>query len=145
MNWKQEAIDKLRCYAARKHALVSLPRQIEETKLRRESVRGARIDGKAAVGGGSNREDMLLGSLVHQEELERRLRMTEAFVSGVESALEVLDQEDRLILDRFYIHPQRGCADRLCDELSLERASVYRRKDQALRRFTMALYGWEEA
>ena len=47
MNWKQEAIDKLRCYAARKHALVSLPRQIEETKLRRESVRGARIDGKA--------------------------------------------------------------------------------------------------
>jgi hypothetical protein len=31
--------------------------------------------------------------------------------------------------------------DRLCQELDLEQSSIYRKRDQALRRFTTALYG----
>ena len=57
-------------------------------------------------------------------------------------ALAVLTDEDRLVLDRFYIHPMRGNVDRLRGELGLEdERSVYKRKDKALRRFTVALYG----
>lgn len=143
MNWKQEAAERLRTYALRKHALTALPQQIREAQLYRESIQAARTDG-AAVSGGTCQQDRLLGSLVYQEELERRLAATEVYVSGIEAALQALTEEERLVLDRFYIHPQRGNADKLCEELCVERASVYRRKDQALRRFTMALYGWEE-
>lgn len=144
MNWKQEAADKLRTYAVRKQALTALPQQIREAQLRRESIQAARTDGAAVSGGASVQEDRLLGNLVYQQELERRLAATEVYVAGVEEALKALTEEERLVLDRFYIHPQRGNADKLCEELCVERASVYRRKDQALRRFTMALYGWEE-
>ncbi len=144
MNWKQEAAEKLRNYAARQQALSALPQQIRELKLRREGVHAARMDGVAVAGGGSAREERMLNSLVYQEELERRLEIAKAWVSGVEAALQALSQEERLLLDRFYIHPARGNVGRLCEELCLERAAVYRRKDQALRRFTMALYGWED-
>ena len=57
------------------------------------------------------------------------------------AALAVLDEEERHILDRFYIHRANGNVERLCDELHVEVATVYRRRDKALRHFTLALYG----
>lgn len=61
------------------------------------------------------------------------------------AGLEILSQEERLLLDRFYIHPSKGNVDRLCEELGLERTAVYSRKDKALRHFTLCLYGMVEA
>ena len=144
MNWKREAEQKLRNYAACRRALTAIPLMIEENRYRREGVRSARVDGRAVSGGTNGREEMLVSSLDRQQALEQRLAMTKAYVAGVEAALDALTEEEKLILDRFYIHPARGNAGRLCEELCMERANVYRRKDQALRRFTMALYGWEE-
>ncbi len=140
MDWKQEAVDRLRSYGLRKQALEAIPRQIEEVRLRREGIGAVRTD-RVAVSGG--REDRMFHTLAYQQALEQRLEVTQAWVSGMEAALAALSDEERLVLDRFYIHPARGNVDRLCEELCVERASVYRRKDQALRRFTMALYGWE--
>jgi hypothetical protein len=145
MNWKQEAEHKLRTYAARQHALISLPQQIAALQSDRRGIRAVRADGLAVVGGGSGREAMLVDSISRQQELEDRLAETKIWVSGMDAALEALTEEERLILDRFYIHWVRGNPDRLCEELGLERASVYRRRTQALRKFTLALYGWEEA
>ena len=100
---------------------------------------------QSGIGQSNGREEMLVSSLNRQEELEQRLAATKVYVAGVEEALSALNEEEKLILDRFYIHPIRGCAGSLCEELCMERSNVYRRKDQALRHFTMALYGWEEA
>lgn len=145
MNWKQEAIDKLKNYTVRRRALTTIPQQVEEVQLRRRGIRGATVDGTAVRGGGSGRENMLLDSMVYQEELERRLEMTRRWVASVEQALGALSDEERLVLDRLYIHPARGNVERLCEELNIENPpGVYKRKDRALRRFVMALYGWEE-
>lgn len=141
MDWKREAIDKLRCYAARKNALVSIPQEIRELEDAFAGIRSAATDGTPVHGGGSSREDMLLSNIAHRDELERSLRQAKGTVAIVERGLSVLDAEERLVLDRFYIHPARGNADRLCEELGIEKASVYRRKESALRRFTIALYG----
>ena len=85
---------------------------------------------------------MLLSNIVHREELQRRLSDAQRWVDIVDGGLAVLSDEDRLVLDRFYIHPMRGNVERLCNELGLEdERSVYKRKDKALRRFTVALYG----
>ena len=88
MNWKQEAEEKLRSYAARKRATAALPQQIEEVRVRRQGVRSASLDGMAVSGGGSGRESMMVSSIVYQEELERRLEAETLWVAGVEAALE---------------------------------------------------------
>lgn len=145
MNWKSEAVEKLRDYEAKKHCLSSIPTEIRQLKEQYGAIRSSTSDGTPVTGGGSGREDMLLSNIVKREELERTLRQAARWVQLVDAGLEILSQEEKLILDRFYIHPAKGNVDRLCEELGVEKPSVYRRKDNALRHFTMCLYGAVES
>lgn len=145
MNWKFEAIEKLKEYTARKNAITSIPEEIKRLEEDAQRIRAASTDATPVQGGGSGREDMLLSNIVHREELQRRLSDARRWVKIVDDGLAVLSEEDRLVLDRFYIHPMRGNVDRLCDELAVEKAAVYKRKEKALRRFTVALYGSTES
>ena len=144
MNWKKEAEQRLRNYGIRRQALVTLPQQIARVRSQREDIRSSRTDGTPVSGGGSKRESYLVGSIAYQQELERQLREIHTSVAGIEEALGALSQEEQLILDRFYINPLAGGAERLCEELNMERSTVYRRKERALQRFTMALFGSAE-
>ena len=144
MNWKKEAIEKLKEYNARKQAITSIPMEIAQLESAVRGIRSASADGSPSRGGGSGREDMLLSNICKREELKRSLAAAKVWVSQVDAAMAVLNQEERLILDRFYINPAIGNVDRLCGELNVEKPTVYRRKDDALRRFTICLYGCTE-
>lgn len=144
MNWKFEAIEKLRLYEAKKQSLRSIPEEIARLESAMKSIRSATADGSPVKGGGSGREDMMLSNIVHREELERSLEQAKRWVAVVDGGLKILGVEERLILDRLYINPARGNVDRLCEELCVEKPTVYRRKDAALRRFTVCLYGCTE-
>lgn len=142
MNWKFEAIEKLKEYTARKNAITSIPEEIKRLEEDAQRIWAASTDATPVQGGGSAREDMLLSNIVHREELQRRLSDAQRWVDIVDGGLAVLSDEDRLVLDRLYIHQMRGNVERLRNELGLEdERSVYKRKDKALRRFTVALYG----
>jgi hypothetical protein len=144
MNWKPEAIDKLRQYEAKKTALKTILEELARLKSVAQSIRSATADGTPVQGGGSGREDMLLSNIVQREELERSLEQAKLWVALTDAGLDVLTSEERLILDRFYIHPERTVAERLAGDLNVDVKTVYRRKDAALRRFTIALYGCVE-
>ena len=144
MNWKSEAIDKLRQYEAKKQSLESIPKEIARLKSAMKSIRSATADGTPVHGGGSGRENMMLSNIVHREELERSLEQAQKWVELVDGGLEILSPEERLILDRFYIHQAHGNVDRLCGELCLEKSQVYARKDYALHHFMISLYGCSE-
>lgn len=141
MNWKIEAIEKLKQYEAKKQALQSIPEEIKRLELAMKSIRSATADGNPVQGGGSGREDMYLSNIVQREELGRSLEQAQKWVALVDAGLELLTGEERLILDRFYIYPAKGNVDRLCGELGIEKSQVYNRKDAALRHFTISLYG----
>lgn len=145
MNWKQEAIEKLEQYDARKQSLQSIPAEIARLESVAQRIRRVQTDGvsvKSSSGGG---EDMLLNNIIQREELEWSLEQAQRWVGLVDSSLSVLDDEERLILDRFYIRSEKGAADRLASDLAMDVKTVYRRKDAALRRFTIALWGCVES
>lgn len=96
MNWKYEAVDKLKGYAARKHAIDSIPLEIARLKDEYGRLRSARSDASPVSGGGSTREDMLLSNITHREELALRLSDAKKWVDVVDRALAVLDEEERL-------------------------------------------------
>ena len=144
MNWKFEAIEKLKQYEAKKQSLTSIPEEIARLESAMQSIRSATADGTPVKGGGSGREDMMLSNIVHREELERSLEQAKMWVALVDAGLEILSEEERLILDMFYIYPARGNVDRLCGELGVEKSQVYARKDAALHHFTISLYGCSE-
>lgn len=144
MNWKREAADKLRNYEAHREALDSIPKEIKRLELAYAGIRSATTDATPVSGGGNTREDSMLSNIVHRDELKRRLKEVKLWVSVVDRALAVLDDEERLVLDRFYIHRAKGAVAELCDRLNLEKSAVYDRRDKALRHFTLALYGVTE-
>ena len=143
MDWKKEAIEKLRQYTAKKMSLQTIPEEIRRLELEMCNIRSAGTDGSPSKGGGNGREDMLLSNIVRREEMERMLEQARIWVALVNAGLSLMDQEEKLLLDRFYIHPEKGAADRLAGDLHLDVKTVYRRKDDALRKFTISLYGGE--
>ncbi len=145
MNWKHEAIDKLTQYEAKKQSLRNIPEEIKRLESAMQSIRSASSDGSPTKGGGSGREDMYLSNIVLREELERSLEQAQKWVNLVDAGLDLLSADDRKILDRFYMNPVRGAADRLAEELYMDVKTVYRKKDGALRRFTVSLYGSTES
>ena len=144
MNWKREAVDKLKNYEAHREALENIPKEIKRLESAYAGIRSATTDGTPVSGGGNTREDSMLSNIVHRDELKRRLREARLWVAQVDKALAVLDDEERLVLDRFYIHRAKGNVGELCERLNVEQATVYRKRDSALRRFTIALYGVTE-
>ena len=86
-----------------------------------------------------------MDNLVHRQELQWTLEQAKSWVRITERALRTLSPEEKLILHRMYILPERGCLDRLSMELGIEQSTIYRRRDKALHKFTMALYGIVEA
>ena len=144
MNWKPEAVEKLHQYEAKKNSLSSIPEEIARLESVMTSVRSSTSDGTPVAGGGSRREDMLLSNIVLRGELERSLEQARKWVALVNAGLEILSAEERLILERCYIQPERGAVDRLAGELGVDIKTVYRRRDAALRHFTICLYGGVE-
>lgn len=96
---------------------------------------------------------LLFGQVFHKMALEPGTFETEFIVepelnrrtNAGKEGLAVLTPEERLVLDRFFIHPEKGAADRLAGDLHLDVKTVYRRKDAALLHFTISLYGGVES
>ena len=145
MNWKYEAIDRLKTYELKKNAVQSIPRQIEALELEMTAIRSTFSDSEQVDSSGGRSEDAMLSNIVKREELGRALELAQKSVQLTEAGLRMLDQEEQEVLDRFYIHPIPGAVMDLCDILGLEQASIYRRRNEALRKFTLAIYGCVES
>lgn len=144
MNWKEEAKEKLRRYSMMKAATISIPEELERLEMDIQSVRGVRTDGIHVKSSGGDLEDVMLGNIVLRQELSRNLKQSQIWVTVTVRALGVLTEEERSILHRLYIYPERGGLERLRNELGCRNSTVYRKRDNALRKFTIALYGAEE-
>ena len=122
--WKTVAVERLTEYEALQKAVTTLPRQIA-----------------ACRGEGPYESDGRLDAMVRRFQLERRLGENRACLQRMKKALSALTPQEKLILRLLYIAPEKGNSQRLCDILGCEQATVYRRRDSALRKFAVALYG----
>lgn len=143
MNWKFESMEELREYEAKKTAVQNIPQEMRQ--LRDQMVKlGGSGNSTPVKGGGSQWEDRQINMIVKIDKLDSSFRYARDWVEKVERGLKVLTDEERLILDRFYMNPAKGNVDRLCGDLHLEKSAVYARKDAALRKYTLARYGCME-
>lgn len=144
MDWKATAIEKLKDYEAKKLCIDQLALEIKRLELKAEGLHSSIREGAGSAHSTDAYDDMLVNNITQRQELMFLHTDALRWVEFVERGLSVLTGEERLILDRFYIHRSKGNVDRLCEELCVERSRVYKLKDQALRHFTLALYGVTE-
>ena len=141
MNWKNEAIERLSQYNAMLQSLENIPEEIRRLKADYAALPGCRPDKIRAGSIPGPNEDRLIANFIRQEELLRSYKNAKAWMQTTDKALAVLSEEEQLILQKMYISPSRGIVGVLCEELGIEQSTIYRKRDHALYRFTMALYG----
>jgi hypothetical protein len=79
--------------------------------------------------------------LAEIEQLSQILIYRKSELRRIKRAFNSLAPNQQLILDKFYRNYEPNYLFKLMNELGYERRSIYYRKDQALRDFTLAMYG----
>ena len=145
MNWKAEAMEKLRSYETMRLALVNLPREIDRLEAEFTGIGAQRFTGRVTAKDQRSREENMLNNIVKRQELQWSLDQAKLWMESVTGALEALEPEEKKILQQLYIAPKDGGMEQLCTKLCLEKSSIYRKRDIALRKFTLAMYGATES
>ena len=145
MNWKTEATEKLRSYETMRLALVNLPREIDRLEAEFTGIGAQRFTGRVTAREQRGREERMLNNIVSRQELQWSLDQAKLWMESVNDALGALEPEEKTILQQLYIKPEPAGMERLCSRLCLEKSSIYRKRDAALRKFTLAMYGATES
>ena len=141
MIWKDAAEEKLTMYPVRVAAAQNLQEQLQLLKCKKGSINSPQYNIPRVCSTPGRREDLLLNEIALEQELKWALAQTQTWIRVTERALDTLPSDDRSVLEGLYMEPDKGNIDKLCRKMMLERSSIYRRRDNALRRFTAALYG----
>ena len=141
MKYTDWIIPRLRDLENERAALQNIPERIRTLELAFAGLRAANTDGDVVSGGENHREDLLLANIAERDELKKNLEITRREVEQVDGALAKLSQEERLVLERFYIHREPGHVERLCEELIMEKSQVYNIKNRALVKLARMLHG----
>ena len=139
--WRKQAESDLKIYEASKPALINIPDQIKELEEKLTSIRSQSADSVSVKGGGGSRDDAYLNNIVARDRLKANLEDSRRFVSRVSNAMSILTEDEKELLRRFYMIPEKGAAYNMAAEKHVDHKTVYRWKDDALDRFTIAMYG----
>ena len=144
MDFKREAIDKLKSCDAKQQSLQRTSEEILRLEEEMVSLQGASSDSTPVSGGGSTQDEALVNNIALRAELAKARTATKRWLDTVDAALSILNDEEFRILDKMFIHPRKGQVAHLCGELHIEKSALYTKRNAALRRFTLALYGVTE-
>ena len=140
MNWKHEAIEKLNNLPAMLMAVDNIPAEIKRLEQELIDLRGIQPDRLPHITP-DRKDDPLINNIVHREELSQAYNRAKIWVDTTRRAFKVLSKEEQTVLMAMYVNPTYGGVSELCKQLGMEQSTLYRRRDEALYQFTLALYG----
>lgn len=140
MDWYIFSIKRLREYEMRKQSLDNIKEQISILESQFTGLKAATADGTPTGDNENRREDMLIHNISKREELKNNYKLVFRDISITENGLKALTEEERRILFVFFIERQKNYVERLCEELFISKTELYRRKDEALKKFNDGMF-----
>lgn len=141
MNLRAQAIERLCNYELMCVAVKNLQEQIRWLKLQQEGIHGVRTDRVVVQSQPGGREERLLEHIEQRQKLEIALKNTRRWLQITERAIKALSNEEQMILRSFYMQRSSQTMNELCQRLKLEKSSIYRKRDRALEKLVLVLYG----
>jgi DNA-directed RNA polymerase specialized sigma subunit len=119
------------------------PEEIKGIKADMASPRNSVPDGMPHSRNIRSGENMMCRAIDQCDVLLNRYQQAVEFMSWFDPAWIQLSEEERLLLETFYMGDANKTAavENISELLHIERAQIYRRKDKALNRLTIFLYG----
>lgn len=137
MDWKICAVEDLRRYNLMKIGILN-----SEDKLRAidNNVKRAHLSSEKSR---KQLDSRLVDAIVESERLKANISTAKNLTGLVERGLSSLSESERRILEMFYMSDTSKPAAHLINELGYSSRSIYRARDRALEKFTLAMYGVE--
>lgn len=87
-------------------------------------------------------EDKIIKALDEIDVLKERYRQAIEYMEWFEPAWDSLSEEERYVLEAFYADDVcKGSVHDICSRYNIERSSAYNKKNRALDKLTLHLYG----
>ena len=116
-------------------------KQLYESVTDLNSVRFERVSSSGDVHAG---ESKLVGVIERESVLRHRYEEAHQYMKWFGDAWNALSEDDRYVLDEFYGKEHDygdGAIDEIAEHFHIERSSAYRRKNRAVEKLTLLLYG----
>lgn len=124
-----EYADKLSAIGYITDAIETAEQAFDLLVIRREQDADLWEDGEAVA------------NMARRAKLERDLEICRRDVELVRDALDTLTEDERHIIDLFYIHRPEGGRQAVLDALFLSKSTAYRKRDEACAKLARAMYG----
>lgn len=132
MTYKDWIIPELRGLEAKRSALKHIPEQIKALEMKYGEIKATSYDKDVVSGGENRREEKLIEVLLEKDQLRRNYERTLLEVKEADTILLELTEEQRTVLQYMFIKRQKNDPDRLAEILCCEKATVYRKRNDAL-------------
>jgi DNA-directed RNA polymerase specialized sigma subunit len=140
---QQATLNALSDYRNMETVIEITPAEIKKIKNDMSNPRGSKYDGMPHTRDPQSGENIICSVIYKCDVLRNRYQQAIEFMSWFNPAWLELNDEERLILEEFYMSDgsKTNAVCRISDRLFVEKSQVYNKKDKALDRLTTFLYG----
>lgn len=140
---KAAAVDALKDYDSMKYIIDHTNEDIYVVECRMTSPRNAVINGMPNLSNPNAIEDKLAASIDEIDVIRERYRQALEYMEWFKPAWDELTDDERYILREFFLSSgtKTQAVFNIGEKLFLERSQVYYRKDKAVSRLALLLYG----
>lgn len=144
MTDREKAIHDMQLYDRRKNSLESMKYKIEALEYDKTSLRGM-SDSEPVMGGDLNKQENKLVDIIDtQGDLEIKIKAVTNHIKSFEMGWKTLNDEQKMILDKYYVHPFKSKTarkERIASELSYNVRSIDRKIEDTVDYLSIALFG----
>lgn len=141
--WELKAKKELLNYNSIKRSIKILEERIELINIRMQNCRSANFSSQPKSVGEKTVDDVWCDAIIEKDMTERQIAEKKMEVTLIEKGLSALAKNEYEILSEFYINRSRNSMDNICEKLNIERSTVYKLINSALRHYILEEYGAE--
>ena len=140
---RSAAVDALKDYDSMAFIIANTSNEIKNTRDDMGSIRSPQFDGMPRTHNPQAGEECILKNIEEIDILQERYRQAVEYMEWFKPAWEELSSEERYVLETFYRDEggQTGAVYEICSQLNVERSTAYNRKNRALAKLAVLLYG----
>lgn len=140
---RSAAVDALKDYDSMAFIIGNTSSEIKNTRDKMSGVRSPQFDGMPRTDNPQAGEERILKGIEEIDILQERYRQAVEYMEWFKPAWEQLSSEERYVLETFYRDEggQTGAVYEICGHFHIERSSAYNRKNRALAKLAVLLYG----
>ena len=145
MNWQKEAIEDLKNYNNLKEGIKSLKLRINSLNNNYKAIKTGDFSMQKVQGGKNKSSDeRLIDNIAQRERLALVLKADQMLAERIEQGLQALNEQERLVIEELVIKDKKNAIIELSRTLAYEKSKIYTMRNEAIKKFTIFMYGITE-